>query len=70
MRPICRFKSGGRSNLNLQTKDGRPVGAADLRDLASQVEMVAGARNQLYLLFFVYGLTPPENRTKPVLSAW
>ncbi len=34
--------AGGRSNLNLQTKDGHPVAAADLRELASQVEMVAG----------------------------
>ena len=43
--------AGGRSNLNLQTKDGHPVGAADLRELASQVEMVAGARSALKLLF-------------------
>lgn len=43
--------AGGRSNLNLQTKDGHPVGAADLRELASQVEMVAGARSGLKLLF-------------------
>ncbi|WVX50740.1 hypothetical protein ROLI_038400 [Roseobacter fucihabitans] len=43
--------AGGRSNLNLQTKDGHSVGAADLRELASQVEMVAGARSNLKLLF-------------------
>jgi hypothetical protein len=29
----------------------RPVGAADLRDLVSQVKMVAGAGNHLKLLF-------------------
>lgn len=37
--------AGTGSNLNLPKQKGRPVGAADLRDLASQFEMVAGARN-------------------------
>jgi hypothetical protein len=35
--------AGTGSNLNLPKQKGRPVGAADLRDLASQFEMVAGA---------------------------
>jgi hypothetical protein len=37
--------AGTGSNLNLRTQKGRPVGATDLRDLASQFEMVAGARS-------------------------
>jgi site-specific DNA recombinase len=32
----------GRNHQNLRTQKSRPVGAADLRDLASQFEMVAG----------------------------
>src|SRR3546814_2660769 len=47
IRRNCRFKSGTGSNLNLRTQKGRPVGTADLRDLASQFEMVAGAGNHL-----------------------
>lgn len=43
--------AGGRNHQNLRTQKSRPVGAADLRDLASQFEMVAGARNHLKLLF-------------------
>lgn len=43
--------AGGRNHQNLRTQKNRPVGAADLRDLASQLEMVAGARNHLKLLF-------------------
>jgi len=35
--------AGTGSNHNLRTQKSRPVGAADLRELASQVEMVAGA---------------------------
>ena len=35
--------AGGRSHQKLRTQKSRPFGAADLRDLASQVEMVAGA---------------------------
>tara|TARA_R110002110_G_scaffold415337_1_gene649268 strand:+ start:682 stop:954 length:273 start_codon:yes stop_codon:yes gene_type:complete len=35
----------------------------------AQLKLVAGARNQLYLLFAVYGLLVPENHTKPALSA-
>ena len=34
--------AGGRSHQKLRTQKSRPFGAADLRDLASQVEMVAG----------------------------
>jgi hypothetical protein len=34
----------------LQTQKGRPLGAAGLRDLASQFEMVAEEHNQLYFL--------------------
>ena len=46
----CRFEmvAGTGSNLNLQTQKGRPLRAAGLRDFASQVEMVAGARNRRY----------------------
>jgi hypothetical protein len=33
----------------LRTQKSRPIGAADVRDLASQFEMVAGARNYLKL---------------------
>lgn len=40
--------AGPRSNLNLQTQKGRPPGAAGLREFASQVEMVAGARNHRF----------------------
>lgn len=43
--------AGPRSNLNLQTQKGRPLGAAGLREFASQVEMVAGAYTHLKLLF-------------------
>jgi hypothetical protein len=39
--------AGTGSNLNLPKQKGRPVGAADLRDLTSQFGLVAGVRNQL-----------------------
>ncbi len=35
--------AGGRNHQDLRTQKSRPVGAADLRDVISQVEMVAGA---------------------------
>ncbi|MBO0128008.1 MULTISPECIES: recombinase family protein [Agrobacterium] len=35
--------AGGRNHQNLRTQKSRPVGAADVRELASQFEMVAGA---------------------------
>ncbi len=35
--------AGGRNHQNLRTQKSRPVGAADVRDLVSQFEMVAGA---------------------------
>jgi hypothetical protein len=50
--PSSQFEvvAGPGSNLNLQKQKGRLLGAADLRELVSQVEMVAGKRSQLYLL--------------------
>jgi hypothetical protein len=41
--------AGTGSNQNLRTQKSRPIGAADVRDLASQFEMVAGARNTRFL---------------------
>jgi hypothetical protein len=41
--------AGGRNHQNLRTQKSRPVGAADMRDKGSQLEMVAGARNHLNL---------------------
>lgn len=43
--------AGTCSGQNLQTQKNRPVGAADVRDARSQLEMVAGARNHLNLHF-------------------
>lgn len=43
--------AGGRNHQDLRTQKSRLVGAADVRDLASQFEMVAGAGNHLKLLF-------------------
>lgn len=43
--------AGGRNHQNLRTQKSRPVGAADLRDVISQFEMVAGACTHLNLLF-------------------
>lgn len=40
--------AGTCSGQNLQTQKNRPVGAADVRDARSQLEMVAGARNYRY----------------------
>jgi site-specific DNA recombinase len=40
--PQVEVVAGGRNHQNLRTQKSRPVGAADLRDLVSQFEMVAG----------------------------
>nr|WP_234892282.1 zinc ribbon domain-containing protein [Agrobacterium vitis] len=39
----AKMVAGGRNHQNLRTQKSRPVGAADMRDLVSQFEMVAGA---------------------------
>ena len=41
--------SRGRANLKFRTKDGHLAGPANLSELASQVEMVAGGRSKLNL---------------------
>jgi hypothetical protein len=41
--------AGTGSNQNLRTQKSRPIGAADVRDLASQFEMAAGACNTRFL---------------------
>jgi len=43
--------AGGRIHQNLGSQKSRPIGAVDLSDLASQVEMVAEVHSHLNLLF-------------------
>jgi hypothetical protein len=45
--------AGERNHLNLRHQQGRPVGAADPRHLASQLAIVAQASNLFRLLFQV-----------------
>jgi hypothetical protein len=42
---------GGRNHLNLPQKKYRSVGEANVRDLVSQFETVAGMSDRLNLLF-------------------
>jgi hypothetical protein len=43
--------AGGRNHLNLRQQNGRLAVVEDLRDLASQFEIIARASNRLHLLF-------------------
>src|SRR5690606_34339826 len=47
--------AGGRAHHNLPP-DGRPMGPADVGEVAKQAKVVAGARNRLNLLFDAPGL--------------
>ncbi len=49
--PQVQMVAGGRYHLNLRQQKGRPVGAADLCDLASRFEIIIGMSNRLNLLF-------------------
>jgi hypothetical protein len=49
--PQVEAVAGGRNHLNLRQQKGRPVVAADLCDLASLFEIIAGMSNRLNLLF-------------------
>ena len=50
--PQVQAVAGGRNHLNLPQRGHRPIGEANLPDLVSQFEIVAGARDRLNLLFW------------------